>query len=72
MVAIEVLENKQLSENHVAFNSDTTTSKADWIVKATEMMVFSKPMMSEEGEKLGLIDVIVPSKDLLNVARKWA
>ncbi|KAG9146640.1 hypothetical protein Leryth_019678 [Lithospermum erythrorhizon] len=40
--------------------------------KATEVMVFSKPMMFEEGEKLGLIDAIVPSKDLLNVARKWA
>ncbi|GAA0141307.1 dehydrogenase [Lithospermum erythrorhizon] len=40
--------------------------------KAIEVMVFSKPIMSEEGEKLGLIDVVVPSKDLLNVARKWA
>ncbi|XP_060209805.1 peroxisomal fatty acid beta-oxidation multifunctional protein AIM1-like isoform X2 [Lycium barbarum] len=40
--------------------------------KAIEMMMTSKPIMSEEGEKLGLIDAIVPSTELLKVARQWA
>ncbi|KAK3034326.1 hypothetical protein RJ639_032224 [Escallonia herrerae] len=40
--------------------------------KAVEIMLLSKPITSEEGEKLGLIDAIVPSKDLLQVSRKWA
>ncbi|XVF34858.1 hypothetical protein REPUB_Repub18cG0094700 [Reevesia pubescens] len=40
--------------------------------KAIEMMLSSKPIMSEEGKKLGLIDVIVPSEELLKVSRRWA
>lgn len=32
----------------------------------------SKPIMSEEGKKLGLIDAIVASEDLLKVSRLWA
>ncbi|KAK9947662.1 hypothetical protein M0R45_003276 [Rubus argutus] len=40
--------------------------------KAIEMMLFSKPIMSEEGKKLGLIDAIVPSQELLKVSRLWA
>ncbi|TMW96520.1 hypothetical protein EJD97_007214 [Solanum chilense] len=40
--------------------------------KAIDMMMTSKPIMSEEGEKLGLIDAVVPSKELLKVARQWA
>ncbi|XVF88560.1 hypothetical protein PTKIN_Ptkin19aG0060600 [Pterospermum kingtungense] len=40
--------------------------------KAIEMMLSSKPIMSEEGEKLGLIDAIVPSGELLKVSRRWA
>lgn len=32
----------------------------------------SKPIMSEEGKKLGLIDAIVPSQELLKVSRQWA
>ncbi|MCD7467164.1 Altered inheritance of mitochondria protein 1 [Datura stramonium] len=40
--------------------------------KAIEMMMTSKPIMSEEGEKLGLIDAVVPSTELLKVARQWA
>ncbi|KAJ7973844.1 Peroxisomal fatty acid beta-oxidation multifunctional protein [Quillaja saponaria] len=40
--------------------------------KAVEMMLLSKSIMSEEGKKLGLIDAIVSSKDLLNVSRLWA
>lgn len=28
--------------------------------------------MSEEGEKLGLVDAVVPSTELLKVARQWA
>ncbi|XP_070003979.1 peroxisomal fatty acid beta-oxidation multifunctional protein AIM1 isoform X2 [Nicotiana sylvestris] len=40
--------------------------------KAIEMMMTSKPIMSEEGKKLGLIDAIVPSTELLKVARQWA
>ncbi|KAJ8527950.1 hypothetical protein K7X08_015401 [Anisodus acutangulus] len=40
--------------------------------KAIEMMMTSKPIMSEEGKRLGLIDAIVPSTELLKVARQWA
>ncbi|KAF6164422.1 hypothetical protein GIB67_025248 [Kingdonia uniflora] len=40
--------------------------------KAVEMMLTSKPIMSEEGNKLGLIDAVVPSGELLKVARAWA
>lgn len=32
----------------------------------------SKPILSEEGKKLGLIDAITPSEELLKVSRKWA
>ncbi|KAL6984789.1 Altered inheritance of mitochondria protein 1 [Sarracenia purpurea var. burkii] len=40
--------------------------------KAVEMMLSSKPILSEEGKKLGLIDAVVSSKELLSVSRKWA
>ncbi|KAL5838345.1 hypothetical protein ACOSQ3_015514 [Xanthoceras sorbifolium] len=40
--------------------------------KAVEMMLSSKPIMSEEGRKLGLIDAIVTSEELLKVSRQWA
>ncbi|GKV06622.1 hypothetical protein SLEP1_g18495 [Rubroshorea leprosula] len=40
--------------------------------KAIEMMLLSKPIMSEEGKKLGLIDDIASSQDLLTVSRLWA
>ncbi|XP_050218114.1 peroxisomal fatty acid beta-oxidation multifunctional protein AIM1 [Mercurialis annua] len=40
--------------------------------KAIEMMLSSKPITAEEGKKLGLVDVIVPSQELLKVARQWA
>ncbi|KAJ6731476.1 3-HYDROXYACYL-COA DEHYROGENASE [Salix purpurea] len=40
--------------------------------KAIEIMLLSKPIMSEEGKKLGLIDAIVPSQELLKVSRQWA
>jgi enoyl-CoA hydratase/3-hydroxyacyl-CoA dehydrogenase len=36
------------------------------------MMMTSKPIMSEEGEKLGVIDAVVPSTELVKVARQWA
>ncbi|PHT75770.1 hypothetical protein T459_19292 [Capsicum annuum] len=39
--------------------------------KAAELMMTSKPIMSEEGKKLGLIDAIVPSSELLKVSRQW-
>lgn len=32
----------------------------------------SKPIMSEEGKKLGLIDAIVSPEELLKVSRMWA
>lgn len=32
----------------------------------------SKPITSEEGQKLGLIDAIVSSEELLKVSRLWA
>ncbi|KAJ9167828.1 hypothetical protein P3X46_019421 [Hevea brasiliensis] len=40
--------------------------------KAIEMMLSSKPITSEEGMKLGLVDVIVSSQELLKVSRQWA
>ncbi|KAF5482012.1 hypothetical protein F2P56_002614 [Juglans regia] len=40
--------------------------------KAVEMMLLSKPIMSEEGKKLGLIDAVVASEELLKVSRQWA
>ncbi|KAL9324594.1 hypothetical protein ACSQ67_009451 [Phaseolus vulgaris] len=40
--------------------------------KAVEMMLKSKPITSEEGKKLGLIDSIVSSEELLKVSRLWA
>ncbi|EEF48233.1 3-hydroxyacyl-CoA dehyrogenase, putative [Ricinus communis] len=40
--------------------------------KAIQMMLTSKPIMSEEGKKLGLVDVIVSSQELLKVSRQWA
>lgn len=40
--------------------------------KSVEMMMTSKPIMSEEGEKLGVIDAVVPSTELVKVARQWA
>ncbi|KAF9662538.1 hypothetical protein SADUNF_Sadunf18G0064600 [Salix dunnii] len=42
------------------------------LTKAIEIMLLSKPIMSEEGKKLGLIDAIVPSQELLKVSRQWA
>lgn len=40
--------------------------------KGVDMMLSSKPIMSEEGKKLGLIDAVVPPQELLKVSRLWA
>ncbi|KAL0337402.1 UNVERIFIED_CONTAM: Peroxisomal fatty acid beta-oxidation multifunctional protein AIM1 [Sesamum calycinum] len=40
--------------------------------KALEIMLLSKPITSEEGKKLGLVDAVVPSDELLKVSRQWA
>ncbi|KDP33693.1 hypothetical protein JCGZ_07264 [Jatropha curcas] len=40
--------------------------------KAIQMMLSSKPIMSEEGKKLGLVDAVVSSQELLKVSRQWA
>eukprot|EP00250_Pteridium_aquilinum_P001038 c11227_g1_i1 orf=376-2541(-) len=40
--------------------------------KAIEMMLTSKPISSEEAKELGLVDAIVPAKELISAARKWA
>ncbi|KAK4481222.1 hypothetical protein RD792_012105 [Penstemon davidsonii] len=40
--------------------------------KAIEMMLSSKSITSEEGKKLGLVDAVVPSEELLKVSRQWA
>ncbi|ESQ54343.1 hypothetical protein EUTSA_v10024533mg [Eutrema salsugineum] len=42
------------------------------LAKATDMILLSKPISSEEGQKLGLIDALVPPGDLLSTSRKWA
>ncbi|XP_021741486.1 peroxisomal fatty acid beta-oxidation multifunctional protein AIM1-like [Chenopodium quinoa] len=39
---------------------------------AVEIMLSSKPITSEEGMKLGLIDAVVPPQELLKVSRLWA
>uniref|UniRef100_A0A7N0T4X7 3-hydroxyacyl-CoA dehydrogenase n=1 Tax=Kalanchoe fedtschenkoi TaxID=63787 RepID=A0A7N0T4X7_KALFE len=40
--------------------------------KSIEMMMSSKPILSEEGKKLGLIDEIVPREELIRTSRLWA
>eukprot|EP00249_Psilotum_nudum_P012582 c23866_g2_i1 orf=3-2165(-) len=40
--------------------------------KAIEMMLLSKPVSSEEANKLGLVDAVVPPEELLVTARRWA
>ncbi|CAO2841917.1 unnamed protein product [Amaranthus hypochondriacus] len=40
--------------------------------KAVEIMLSSKPITSEEGMTLGLIDAIAPPQELLKVACMWA
>ncbi|XP_043706405.1 peroxisomal fatty acid beta-oxidation multifunctional protein AIM1-like isoform X2 [Telopea speciosissima] len=40
--------------------------------KAVEMMLKSKSITSEEGNKLGLIDAVVSSEELLTASRRWA
>ncbi|XP_019151408.1 PREDICTED: peroxisomal fatty acid beta-oxidation multifunctional protein AIM1-like [Ipomoea nil] len=40
--------------------------------KGVEMMLTSKPILSEEGKKLGLIDAIVSPAELIKVSRQWA
>ncbi|KAL8498016.1 hypothetical protein ACS0TY_021384 [Phlomoides rotata] len=40
--------------------------------KALDIMLYSKSISSEEGKKLGLIDAVVPSAELLKVSRQWA
>uniref|UniRef100_A0A1J3IXK2 Peroxisomal fatty acid beta-oxidation multifunctional protein AIM1 n=1 Tax=Noccaea caerulescens TaxID=107243 RepID=A0A1J3IXK2_NOCCA len=42
------------------------------LAKATDMILLSKSILSEEGQKLGLIDALVPPGDLLSTSRKWA
>lgn len=36
------------------------------------MLQFSKSITSEEGKKLGLVDAVVPSEEMLKVSRQWA
>ncbi|XP_012846457.1 PREDICTED: peroxisomal fatty acid beta-oxidation multifunctional protein AIM1-like isoform X4 [Erythranthe guttata] len=40
--------------------------------KALEMLLLSRSITSEEGNKLGLVDAVVPSEELLKVSRQWA
>ncbi|XVF88559.1 hypothetical protein PTKIN_Ptkin19aG0060500 [Pterospermum kingtungense] len=42
------------------------------ISKAVEMLLSSKPIMSEEGKLLGLIDDIASTEELLRASRIWA
>lgn len=42
------------------------------LVKAVDMMLTSKPVMSEEAKQLGLVDAVVPLQQLVPVARKYA
>ncbi|KAH6755025.1 Enoyl-CoA hydratase/isomerase family [Perilla frutescens var. hirtella] len=40
--------------------------------KALEMLLLSRSITSEDGRKLGLVDAVVPSEELLQVSRQWA
>ncbi|PIN08302.1 Enoyl-CoA isomerase [Handroanthus impetiginosus] len=40
--------------------------------KALEMLLSSRPITSEEGKTLGLVDAVVPSDELLKVSQQWA
>ncbi|KAI3446989.1 hypothetical protein Pfo_003654 [Paulownia fortunei] len=40
--------------------------------KALEIMLLPRSITSEEGKKLGLVDAVVPSEELLKVSRLWA
>ncbi|KAH9320634.1 hypothetical protein KI387_015273, partial [Taxus chinensis] len=42
------------------------------VQKAVEMMLLSKPITSDEGKKLGLIDAVVSPGELITTARIWA
>ncbi|KAK9130913.1 hypothetical protein Sjap_011400 [Stephania japonica] len=42
------------------------------ISKSIEMMLLSKTIMSEEGEKLGLIDDVASSNNVLKLSQSWA
>ncbi|GBG75233.1 hypothetical protein CBR_g19869 [Chara braunii] len=42
------------------------------VQRAIEMMLLSKTMLAEEGKERGLIDLIVPQREVLGAARKWA
>ncbi|XP_024538949.1 glyoxysomal fatty acid beta-oxidation multifunctional protein MFP-a isoform X1 [Selaginella moellendorffii] len=42
------------------------------LTKAIEMMLLSKPVTSEEGKELGLVDELVPAEAVLTTARKVA
>lgn len=42
------------------------------LIKAVDMMLTSKPIMSEEGKKVGLVDAVVPIPQLLHAARRFA
>ncbi|CAN7070500.1 unnamed protein product [Brassica oleracea var. botrytis] len=42
------------------------------LAKATDMILLSKSISSEEGQKFGLVDALVPSGELLSTSRKWA
>ncbi|XP_073043286.1 peroxisomal fatty acid beta-oxidation multifunctional protein AIM1-like [Primulina eburnea] len=40
--------------------------------KAVDIMLSSRPITSEEGQKLGLVDAVVASEELLKVSKQWA
>ncbi|XP_056859296.1 peroxisomal fatty acid beta-oxidation multifunctional protein AIM1-like [Raphanus sativus] len=42
------------------------------LAKATDMILLSKSISSEEGHMLGLVDALVQPGDLLSTSRKWA
>ena len=40
--------------------------------KALELVMTAKVILSEEAERIGLVNAVVPADDLLKVAREWA
>ncbi|KAK6265372.1 hypothetical protein QUC31_016209 [Theobroma cacao] len=42
------------------------------LAKSLEMMLTSKPVKGEEALRLGLVDAVVSSHELVNTARRWA
>lgn len=74
LVPCSSLSKLQLLENTMAHNGLTQVKHVSALLIQCifNPLQLSKTIMSEEGKKLGLIDAIVSSQELLQVSRQWA